>query len=90
MAPTRWVALRLWDEDGAPFGLSTAAIYADLARPFAEQSMAIGYVPARPEAPMVLTTGQKLADIPVIAVQPSAEFAKDLTTVIQKWRDTFG
>jgi len=48
------------------------------------------YVPARPEVPMVLTTGQKLSDIPVIAVQPSAEFAKDLTTVIQKWRDTFG
>jgi iron(III) transport system substrate-binding protein len=48
------------------------------------------YVPARPEVPMVLTTGQKLSDIPVIAVQPSAEFAKDLTTVIQKWRDLFG
>jgi iron(III) transport system substrate-binding protein len=48
------------------------------------------YVPARPEVPMVLTTGQKLTDIPTIAVQPSAAFAKDLTTVIQKWRDLFG
>jgi tRNA(Arg) A34 adenosine deaminase TadA len=37
------------NDDGAPFGLSTAAIYEDLARPFAEQSMAIRYVPVRPE-----------------------------------------
>lgn len=35
------------NDDGAPFGLSTAAIYADLARPFAEQSMKISYVPVR-------------------------------------------
>jgi len=37
------------NDDGAPFGLSTAAIYDDLAKPFAEQSMAIRYVPVRPE-----------------------------------------
>ncbi|MBN9074122.1 MAG: nucleoside deaminase [Rhizobiales bacterium] len=37
------------NEDGAPFGLSTAAIYEDLARPFPEQSMAIRHVPVRPE-----------------------------------------
>lgn len=37
------------NDDGAPFGLSTAAIYEDLAKPFAEQSMAIRYVPVRPE-----------------------------------------
>ncbi len=37
------------NDDGAPFGLSTAAIYEDLARPFAEQSMAIRYVPVRPQ-----------------------------------------
>ena len=37
------------NEDGAPFGLSSAAIYEDLARPFTEQSMAIRYVPVRPE-----------------------------------------
>lgn len=37
------------NEDGAPFGLSTAAIYQDLARPFAAQSMTIRHVPARPE-----------------------------------------
>jgi iron(III) transport system substrate-binding protein len=48
------------------------------------------YVPARPEVAMVLPTGQKLSEIPTIAVQPSAELGKDLTIVIQKWRDTFG
>ena len=37
------------NDDGTPFGLSTAAVYEDLARPFAEQSMAIRYVPVRPE-----------------------------------------
>lgn len=35
------------NEDGAPFGLSTAEIYADLVKPFAEQSMKIEYVPVR-------------------------------------------
>ena len=33
------------NEQGEPFGLSTAAIYADLARPFAEQTMAIRHLP---------------------------------------------
>ena len=33
------------NEDGAPYGLSTAAVYADLAKPFAEQSMTIRHVP---------------------------------------------
>ena len=37
------------NDDGAPYGLSTAAIYADLAKPFAEQSMKIAYVPVRLE-----------------------------------------
>ena len=37
------------NDDGAPFGLSTAALYAELALPFAEQSMVIRHVPARPE-----------------------------------------
>lgn len=35
------------NEDGAPFGLSTAAIYADLAKPFAEQAMDIRHLPVR-------------------------------------------
>lgn len=37
------------NEDGDPFGLSTAEIYADLAKPFDEQSMKIRYVPTRLE-----------------------------------------
>ena len=35
------------NEDGEPYGLSTAAIYADLARPFSEQSMRIRHIPVR-------------------------------------------
>lgn len=35
------------NDDGAPFGLSTAAVYAELAKPFAEHSMTIRYVPLR-------------------------------------------
>jgi tRNA(Arg) A34 adenosine deaminase TadA len=38
------------NEDGAPYGLSTAAIYAELAKPFSEQSMKIRHVPVRPES----------------------------------------
>lgn len=37
------------NDDGEPYGLSTAAIYADLAKPFDEQLMKIEYVPLRPE-----------------------------------------
>lgn len=42
------------NDDGARFGFSTAAVYQDLAKPFAEQSMAIRYVPVRPEGKMDL------------------------------------
>lgn len=35
------------NEDGAPYGLSTAAIYEDLARPFSEQAMDIRHQPVR-------------------------------------------
>ncbi|OWT56836.1 nucleoside deaminase [Candidimonas nitroreducens] len=35
------------NEDGDPFGLSTAEIYADLAKPFSQQSMSIRHVPMR-------------------------------------------
>ncbi|SDF63674.1 MULTISPECIES: nucleoside deaminase [Bosea] len=37
------------NDDGAPYGLSSAAVYADLAKPFAEQSMKIAYSPVRLE-----------------------------------------
>lgn len=33
------------NEDGAPFGLSTAAVYDELAKPFSEQAMLIKHVP---------------------------------------------
>jgi tRNA(Arg) A34 adenosine deaminase TadA len=37
------------NEDGAPFGFTNAAVYQELARPFAEQSMTIRHVPVRPQ-----------------------------------------
>lgn len=48
------VAYAYSNDDGAPFGLSTAVIYEDLAKPFADQSMAISHVPVRPEGHPVL------------------------------------
>ena len=41
------VAFAYSNEDGEPHGLSTAAVYADLARPFSEQSMRIRHLPVR-------------------------------------------
>lgn len=38
------------NDDGVPFGLSTAAIHADLAKPFPEQSMKITHLPVRLES----------------------------------------
>lgn len=38
------------NEDGEPYGLSTAAIYAEMARPVAEhRTLKVAYVPVRPE-----------------------------------------
>jgi tRNA(Arg) A34 adenosine deaminase TadA len=48
------VVYALSQEDAAPFGLSTTAIYQDLAKPFAEQSMAISHVPVAPAGPSQL------------------------------------
>ena len=48
LAGVRAVAYAYSNEDGAPFGLSTAALYEELARPFAAQSMDIRYLPVRP------------------------------------------
>lgn len=47
MAGVGEVAYAYSNDDGAPFGLSTAEIYTELAKPFAEQSMKIRYVPVR-------------------------------------------
>lgn len=49
LAGVREVAYAYSNDDGAPFGLSTAAIYEDLAKPFAEQSMTIRHVPVQTE-----------------------------------------
>ena len=45
------------NEDGEPHGLSTAAIYADLAKPFAEQAMNIRHLPVRLEGKPDLYAG---------------------------------
>lgn len=45
MAGIEAIAYAYSNEDAAQFGLSTAAIYAELARPLAEQSMVIRHVP---------------------------------------------
>lgn len=50
MAGVGEVVFAYSNDDGAPFGLSTAAIYAELAKPFAEQSMTIRHVPVRLES----------------------------------------
>jgi tRNA(Arg) A34 adenosine deaminase TadA len=39
------VAFAYSNDDGEPYGLSTAAVYADLAKPFSEQSMKIAHQP---------------------------------------------
>lgn len=44
LAGVRQVTYAFSNADGAPFGLSTAAIYEDLAKPFAEQSMTIRHL----------------------------------------------
>lgn len=49
LAGVSTVAYAYSNEDGAPFNLSTADIYADLKRPFAEQSMAISHLPVENE-----------------------------------------
>jgi len=49
MAGIKEVTYAYSNEDAGPFGLSTAQVYADLAKPFAQQSMKIQHVPARLE-----------------------------------------
>ncbi|MDR3101507.1 MAG: nucleoside deaminase [Paraburkholderia sp.] len=47
------------NEDAAPYGLSTAAVYADLAKPFAEQTLKIRHEPVRLESREDLYAGWK-------------------------------
>lgn len=49
MAGIQEVIYAFSNDDAKAYGLSTAAIYEDLAKPHAEQSMHIHYVPLRPE-----------------------------------------
>ncbi|HEY1081681.1 MAG TPA: nucleoside deaminase [Prosthecobacter sp.] len=49
MAGIHNVAYAHSNDDGAPYGLSTAEIYADLAKPFAEQTMTIRHLSVRME-----------------------------------------
>jgi tRNA(Arg) A34 adenosine deaminase TadA len=48
MAGITEVAYAYSNDDGEPYGLSTAAVYAELARPAHEQSMKVAYRPVRP------------------------------------------
>lgn len=45
MAGVQQVRYALTNDDGAPFGLSTAAVYEDLSKPLSEQSMDIQHLP---------------------------------------------
>jgi len=45
----REVTFAYSNADGEPYGLSTAAIYAELERPLAEQSLKSAYLPVRPD-----------------------------------------
>ena len=45
MAGVEQVRYALTNDDGAPFGLSTAAVYEDLSKPFSDQSMDIQHMP---------------------------------------------
>lgn len=47
MAGVEKVVYAYSNEDAEPFGLSTTAVYAELAKPFAEQSMTIRHTPLR-------------------------------------------
>lgn len=49
LAGIKSVSYAYSNEDGTPFGLFTAEIYIELAKPFAEQSMKIQYIPIRVE-----------------------------------------
>lgn len=49
LAGVATVAYAYSNDDGEPFGLSTAALYQELAKPFAEQTMDIRYLPVRRE-----------------------------------------
>jgi tRNA(Arg) A34 adenosine deaminase TadA len=64
LAGVREVVYSYTNEDGAPFGLSTAEVYAELAKPFAEQSMKIRHVPIRLDSAPDLYGAWKRGQVP--------------------------
>ncbi|NMO16606.1 nucleoside deaminase [Pyxidicoccus fallax] len=54
MAGIEQVAFAYSNEDGEPYGLSTAAVYAELAKPFAQQAMKLVHMPVHPGGPVEL------------------------------------
>ena len=56
MSGVKKVVYAYSNDDGAPFGLSTSAVYEELAKPFTEQSMKIMHVPISPEREQDLYT----------------------------------
>ncbi len=53
------------NEDGEPYGLSTAAVYAKLAKPPAQQSLKVTYLPVRPEEGEVYEMWRDAAPAPL-------------------------
>lgn len=53
------------NDDGEPYGLSTAATYAELAKPLAEQSLRIAYMPVRPEDGDLYELWRDAASVPL-------------------------
>ena len=43
------IAYAYSNEDGAPYGLTSAPLYTELSKPFADQQMTFAYRPVRPE-----------------------------------------
>lgn len=65
MAGIEQVVYAYSNEDGKPYGLSSAAIYAEMAKPFAEQSMGIRHVPVSSERDVAIYREWKLRQHPL-------------------------
>jgi len=53
------------NDDGEPYGLSTAAIYAELSKPLDLQSLRIAYMPVRPEDGDLYELWRDAASVPL-------------------------
>lgn len=61
LAGVREVAYAYSNEDGAPFGLSTAPLYAELARPLTEQAMPMRHAPVQDDGPSLYAEWAQVA-----------------------------